>query len=92
MNPLHLLVNHASRYIEEENGNKYLILDFTNENKDLLKKYSDVWNGIKNEIKTINGDKKKNDCEKNYMKIKLNSDDDLSLTHIIPNSRFFIKI
>ena len=59
MNPLHLLVNHASRYIEEENGNKYLILDFTNENKDLLKKYSDVWNGIKNEIKTINGGKKK---------------------------------
>ena len=58
MNPLHLLVNHASRYIEEENGNKYLILDFTNENKDLLKKYSDVWNGIKNEIKTINGGKK----------------------------------
>ena len=59
MNLLHLLVNHASRYIEEENGNKYLILDFTNENKDLLKKYSDVWNGIKNEIKTINGGKKK---------------------------------
>ena len=59
MNPLYLLVNHASRYIEEENGNKYLILDFTNENKDLLKKYSDVWNGIKNEIKTINGGKKK---------------------------------
>ena len=59
VNLLHLLVNHASRYIEEENGNKYLILDFTNENKDLLKKYSDVWNGIKNEIKTINGGKKK---------------------------------
>ena len=59
MNPLYLLVNHASRYIGEENGNKYLILDFTNENKDLLKKYSDVWNGIKNEIKTINGGKKK---------------------------------
>ena len=59
MNLLHLLVNHASRYIEEENGNKYLILDFTNENKDLLKKYSDVWNGIKNEMKTINGGKKK---------------------------------
>ena len=56
---MYLLVNHASRYIEEENGNKYLILDFTNENKDLLKKYSDVWNGIKNEIKAINGGKKK---------------------------------
>ena len=26
VNPLHLLVNHASAYIEEKNGNKYFIL------------------------------------------------------------------
>ena len=39
VNPLHLLVNHASRYIEEQNGNKYLIFDdFVNGNKELLKK------------------------------------------------------
>ena len=58
VNPLYLLVNHASRYIEEKNGNKYLIFDDSvNENKGLLKKYADVWDGIKNEIKTINGGK-----------------------------------
>ena len=48
----------ASGYIEEKNGNKYLIFDdFVNENKALLKGYADVWDGIKNEIKAINGGK-----------------------------------
>ena len=77
-NPSHLLVNHASRYIEEKNGSIYLIFDSADENKVLPKKYTDVWDGIKNEIRTINGGKE-NDYEKNYMKIKFNSDDDLPL-------------
>ena len=37
VNTLYLLVNHASGYIEEKNGNKYLIFDDSvNENKGLL--------------------------------------------------------
>ena len=76
---MYLLVNHASGYIEGKQGNKYLIFyDSVNENKGLLKKYADVWDGIKNEIKAINGDKE-NDYGKDYMKIKFNSDDDLPL-------------
>ena len=46
--------------------------------KSYLKKYNDVFNGIRDEIKTINGGNE-NDCEKDYMKIKFNSDDNLSL-------------
>ena len=42
INPLYLQVNHAGGYIEEKNGNKYLVFDSTDENKELLKKYSDV--------------------------------------------------
>ena len=58
---MYLLVNHASKYIEEKNGNKYLIFDDSvNENRELLKKYADVWDGIKNEIKAINGGKENN--------------------------------
>ena len=38
VNPLHLLINHESGYIEEKRVNKYLIFDSTNENKELLKK------------------------------------------------------
>ena len=37
VNPLYLLVNHANGYIEAKNGNKYLIFDSADENKDLLK-------------------------------------------------------
>ena len=37
VNPLYLLVNHANGYIEEKNENNYMILDSTDENKDLLK-------------------------------------------------------
>ena len=77
MNPLYLLINHASGYIEEKGVNKYLISDSTDENKELLKKYNDVWNGIKNKIKE--GSSGKCDYEKDYMKIKFNSDDDLPL-------------
>ena len=58
VNPWYLVVNRASGYIEEKNGNKYLIFDDSvNEIKALLKKYPDVRGGIKNEIKAINGGK-----------------------------------
>ena len=75
VNPLCLLINHASGYIEEENENKYLIFDSTDENKELLKKYNDVWNGIRDKIKEVCSDVCDN--KKDYMKIKFNSDDDL---------------
>ena len=71
-------INHASGYTEEKNGNKYLIFDSVDENKEVLKKYTDVWDGIKNKIEAIN-DGEKNDYEKDYVKIKFSSDDDLSL-------------
>ena len=82
VNPLYLLIDHASGYIEEKNGNKYLIFDSVDENKEVLKKYADVWDGIKNKIKAINGDKE-NDYGKDYMKIKFNSDDDLPLNKLL---------
>ena len=77
VNPLYLLVNHANGYIEEKGVNKYLIFDSTDENKELLKKYNDVWNGIRDKIKEISS----NECDykKDYMKIKFNSDDNLLL-------------
>ena len=58
--------------------NKYLFFDSTDENKEILKKYNDVWHGIKNEINTRNGGIE-NEYEKDYMKIKFNSDDDIPL-------------
>ena len=38
-----MLANHGNGCIEEKGVNKYLIFDSTDENKELLKKYNDVW-------------------------------------------------
>ena len=77
VNPLYLIIDHASGYIEEKDVNKYLIFHSTNENKELLKKHNDVWNGIRDKIKEVSSGKC--DYEKDYMKIKLNSDECLPL-------------
>ena len=76
VNPLYLGITRVNGYIEEKDSNKYLVFDSTDENKELLKKYNDVFNGIRNKIEEIN-----NECdyEKDYMKTKFNSDDDLPL-------------
>ena len=51
VNPFYLFIVHVSRYIEGKGVNKYLAFDSTDENKELLKKYNDVFNGIRNKIK-----------------------------------------
>ena len=53
VNPLHLIIVHVSGYIAEKSVNKYLVFDSTDENKELFKKYNDVFNGIRNKIKKI---------------------------------------
>ena len=68
MNLLYLRINHASGYIEEKSGNKYLIFDSVDENKEVLKTYADVSDEIKNKIKAIN-DGKENYYRKDYTKI-----------------------
>ena len=58
VNPLYLMIDKMIGHFEEKNGNKYLVLDDVNENKEVSKKYEEVWDGIKKEIETINGGKK----------------------------------
>ena len=38
--------------------NKHLVLDDVHENKEVSKKYEEVWEGVKKEIETINDGKK----------------------------------
>ena len=73
VNSLYLRIDHVNRYVEE----KYLVFDSTDENEELLKKYNDVVNGIRDKIKEINSGEC--DQEKVYMKIKFNSDENLPL-------------
>ena len=86
-----MCINHATGYIEEKNGNKYLIFYSVDENKEVLKKYADVWDGIKNKIKAIN-DGKEYDYLKDYMKIKFNSDDELPLNKPLESNAMTIII
>ena len=57
--PLYLGITHVNGYIEEKGMDKYLVFDSTDENKELLKKYNDVFNGIRDKIKKINS----NECD-----------------------------
>ena len=75
VNPLYLHIDNASGYIEEINGNKYLVFDDADENKEW--KCDDVFSGIMDKIKEIDDDWL--EYSKDYMKIRFSSDDNLPL-------------
>ena len=78
INPLYLIINKTNEKIEESNGNRYLRLDPFDGSNNILKKYEEVWSKIGGCIRSENNNS--NNCNKKYMKIKFNSDDDLSPT------------
>ena len=53
VNPLYLIIVEVDGHIEEKNWTKYLVFDSADENKEVLEKYTELWNGIKNEIKAM---------------------------------------
>ena len=63
--------------LENYIGNKYLTQGSTDKNKEVLIKHTDLWDKIKNLIKKIND--KPGDYDEKYMKIKVNSSDNLPL-------------
>ena len=70
-------IDNTSGYIEEINEDKYLVFGVRDENKELLKRYDDVFNGLIDKIKKIDDDWL--EYTKDYTKIKFNSDDNLPL-------------
>ena len=80
--PLCLSFSDVGAYIIKENENKYLIFALTENNKKVLDLYQKLWSEIKKQIKSINSGKSikyKND----FMKIRLDSYDDLPLNKIL---------
>ena len=65
-------------HFEEKNKNKYLVLDDVDENKEMSKKYKEIWEGVKKEIETINSGEKI-EYEEDYMKIRFKSNHGLPL-------------
>ena len=56
VNPLYLMINRINGFVEcnsteKKNEDKYLNIANTDKNSEVLKKYAEVWNGIKNCIK-----------------------------------------
>ena len=47
VNPLYLMINRIDGFIEDKNRDKYLNISDTDRNSEVLRKYSEVWNGIK---------------------------------------------
>ena len=89
MSPLYLNITHASGYIEVKGVNKYLVFDSTDENKELIKKYNYIFNGIRDKIKGINSDEC--DYEKRHMKIKINSDDNITTKNSFDDYNYKIR-
>ena len=56
--PLYLTIDEMIDHFEEKNGNEYLVQDDVDENKEVSKKYEEVWQGVKKEIEMINGGEK----------------------------------
>ena len=60
------------------NGSKYLVIESIDENKEVLKKCTELWNLIKNKNETMNGGKK-GEYDKDFMKIEFDTDYNLPL-------------
>ena len=82
VNHLYLMIDKTICYFEKKNGNRYLVLDDVDENKEFSKKYEEVWESVKKEIETINGCKKI-EYGKDLKKIRFESNDDLPLNKSI---------
>ena len=81
-NSLYLVFNNVDAYIEESGENKYLIFASTDKNGKALENYTELWNKIKEQIELISGNKVIK-YEKDFMKIKFESNDDLPLGKIL---------
>ena len=81
VDPLYFIIDNADGYIEESNGNKYLTLVSPDKGKDTLKKYAELYDKTSDLIKSITNIS--GDYVEKYLKIKFNSDYNLSLTNIL---------
>ena len=81
INLLYLILRYVNRYFDEINGNKYLTLVAANESKEKTKKFEDHWIKITDLIRSIT--KIYDAYDEKYVKIKFNSDNELSLNKMV---------
>ena len=81
VNPLYLMIIKIKGHFEDVDGDKHLII--SSENGDIMQKYQEVFDGIKEIIKKINGYSYPIKYDDNYMKIKFKTNDNIILNKII---------
>ena len=69
VNRIYLIFNKANGYFEKISGNKYLTLVPTNESKEKIKKYEELWSKIRYLISSVT--KKSDEYDEKYMKSDL---------------------
>ena len=86
-NSLSLIFNNVDAYIEynpteDDSETKYLVFASTDKNKEALENYTERWDEVKDQIKTVRGD---NPIEygKDFIKARFESNDDLPLGKIL---------
>ena len=83
INPLYLIFRYVNGYFEEINGNRYSSLVPTNESKEKIKKYEELWIKIRDLIRSITKNSDDYDYDGKYIKIKFDSDDQLPLNKTV---------
>ena len=81
VNRLYLIFNKVNGYFEKTNRNKYLTQVSTNESKEKIKRYEELWSKPRDLIRSIT--KNSDYYNEKYMKIKFNSDEKLPLNKMI---------
>ena len=76
-NPLYLIFSKVNRYFEKIDKNMYLALVPSNESKEIIQKYGEMWSKIRDLIRSIT--KNSDDYDEKYMKITFDLDDELPL-------------
>ena len=82
VNSLYFILNDVDAYFEEHNENKYFVFALTDKNREALENYKELWSEVKDEIETIKGIGPIK-YEKDFMKIRFESDDNLPLGRIL---------
>ena len=80
-NSLYLAVKNLNAYFEKSGEKKYLIFASTDKNKMVLEDYTELWDEIKEHIELVSCNKVIK-YSRDFMKIKFESDDNLSTSFV----------
>ena len=80
---MYLVFNNVDVYFSCVDGEKYLVFASTDKNEEVLKNFKKLWDEVKEEIRTIKGGIKPFEYDKDYMRIRFESDNGLPLNKIL---------